>query len=183
MWSTGDRKKRRRFSLPTNQFSPTILSPGLQLLSSSFAVWPVWKDGPPTCSSHRQWNWIHKNGVLFSALFVRCLANMKEHRFAGNDAPSFVFPTAIASRQSPGTPSNRPSLPSKPSFLGSGGAGSSIASQLGQKRGTEDLDFFIGDEAIQANAGAGYGIDYPIKHGIISDWSLMERYHKLGITG
>ena len=45
-----------------------------------------------------------------------------------------------------------------------------------QKRGTEDLDFFIGDEAIQANAGAGYGIDYPIKHGVISDWSLMERY-------
>jgi len=43
------------------------------------------------------------------------------------------------------------------------------------------LDFFIGDEAIQANAGAGYGIDYPIKHGIISDWSLMERYTSLSV--
>jgi len=38
------------------------------------------------------------------------------------------------------------------------------------------LDFFIGDEAIQANAGAGYGLEYPIRHGIITDWSLMERY-------
>jgi len=95
--------------------------------------------------------------------------------FAGNDSPSFVFPTAIATRQSPGGASNRPAPPSKPSFLaaGSGGGG---GGHLAQKRGTEDLDFFIGDEAIQANAGAGYGIDYPIKHGIISDWSLMERY-------
>ena len=38
------------------------------------------------------------------------------------------------------------------------------------------MDFFIGDEAIQANAGAGYGLEYPIRHGIITDWSLMERY-------
>jgi actin-related protein 3 len=85
-----------------------------------------------------------------------------------------VFPTAIATRQSPGGTSNRPAPPSKPSFLASGGGSS--GAHLASKRGTEDLDFFIGDEAIQANAGAGYGIDYPIKHGIISDWSLMERY-------
>ena|SRR5437667_4534917 len=101
-------------------------------------------------------------------------------RFAGNDSPSFVFPTAIATRQSPGSSSNRPAPHTKPSFLVSGAGGSS--SGLAQKRGTEDLDFFIGDEAIQANAGAGYGIDYPIKHGIISDWSLMERYIEF-VTG
>ena len=104
----------------------------------------------------------------------RCTRADTENRFAGNDSPSFVFPTAIATRQSPGTSSNRPAPPSKPSFLASGAGGSS-GGHLSQKRGTEDLDFFIGDEAVQANAGAGYGIDYPIKHGIISDWSLMER--------
>ena len=104
----------------------------------------------------------------------RCTSADTENRFAGNDSPSFVFPTAIATRQSPGTSSNRPAPPSKPSFLASGAGGSS-GGHLSQKRGTEDLDFFIGDEAVQANAGAGYGIDYPIKHGIISDWSLMER--------
>jgi len=99
--------------------------------------------------------------------------------FAGNDSPSFVFPTAIATRQAPGGTSNRPAPPSKPSFLASGSGGS--GGNLAQKRGTEDLDFFIGDEAVQANAGAGYGLDYPIKHGIISDWSLMERYWEASI--
>jgi len=95
-------------------------------------------------------------------------------RFAGNDSPSFVFPTAIATRQAPGGTSNRPPPPAKPGFLSSSTAGPG-GGHLAQKRGTEDLDFFIGDEAIQANAGAGYGIDYPIKHGIISHWLLMER--------
>jgi actin-related protein 3 len=38
------------------------------------------------------------------------------------------------------------------------------------KRGTEDLDFFIGDEALSASAGPGYGIHYPIRHGQIDDW-------------
>jgi actin-related protein len=38
------------------------------------------------------------------------------------------------------------------------------------KRGTEDLDFFIGDEALAASAGPGYGIHYPIRHGQIDNW-------------
>jgi actin-related protein 3 len=38
------------------------------------------------------------------------------------------------------------------------------------KRGTEDLDFFIGDEALTASAGPGYGIHYPIRHGQIDNW-------------
>jgi actin-related protein 3 len=40
---------------------------------------------------------------------------------------------------------------------------------LSAKRGTEDLDFFIGDEA-------GYGINYPIRHGQIENWDAMERF-------
>lgn len=74
--------------------------------------------------------------------------------FAGNDSPSFVFPTAIASK-GPGAGggsagSGRPAVANKPSFL-TGGAGG----HLSAKRGTEDLDFFIGDEALAASAGPG----------------------------
>ncbi|EDU40016.1 actin [Pyrenophora tritici-repentis Pt-1C-BFP] len=47
---------------------------------------------------------------------------------------------------------------------------------LSGKRGTEDLDFFIGDEALAAAGGAGYGINYPIRHGQIDNWDLMERF-------
>jgi actin-related protein 3 len=40
-------------------------------------------------------------------------------------------------------------------------------------RGLDDLDFFIGDEAQNM---PGYSIKYPIRHGLISDWDLMEKY-------
>ena len=76
--------------------------------------------------------------------------------FAGNDSPSFVFPTAIATKGpaagSGGSGSGRPAVANKPSFL-TGGAGP--GSHLSAKRGTEDLDFFIGDEALAASAGPG----------------------------
>ncbi|KAI9667589.1 MAG: Arp2/3 complex subunit, actin nucleation center [Bathelium mastoideum] len=74
--------------------------------------------------------------------------------FAGNDFPSFVFPTAIATKGptggSGGSGSGRPAVANKPSFL-TGGAGP--GGHLSAKRGTEDLDFFIGDEAATATAG------------------------------
>jgi len=97
--------------------------------------------------------------------------------FAGNDSPSFVFPTAIATKGptggSGGSGSGRPAVANKPSFL-TGGAGP--GGHLSGKRGTEDLDFFIGDEALAAAGGAGYGINYPIRHGQIDNWDLMERF-------
>ncbi|KAF1931038.1 Arp2/3 complex subunit [Didymella exigua CBS 183.55] len=97
--------------------------------------------------------------------------------FAGNDSPSFVFPTAIATRgpTSGGgsSGSGRPAVANKPSFL-TGGAGPS--GHLSGKRGTEDLDFYIGDEALLAAGGSGYGINYPIRHGQIDNWDLMERF-------
>lgn len=95
--------------------------------------------------------------------------------FAGNDSPSFVFPTAIATRGGSGPGGAAPSRPSKPSFLsGSGGSGGNLA----QKRGTEDLDFYIGDEALAQTSGSSssYGINYPIKHGQIENWDHMERF-------
>jgi actin-related protein 3 len=76
--------------------------------------------------------------------------------FAGNDSPSFVFPTAIATKGpqggSGGSGSGRPAVANKPSFL-TGGAGPT--GHLSGKRGTEDLDFFIGDEALNATQGPG----------------------------
>jgi actin-related protein 3 len=95
--------------------------------------------------------------------------------FAGNDAPSFVFPTAIASKSGAGgasTGSGRPAAPNKPSFLTGGAQGSNVAA----KRGTEDLDFFIGDEALVAGNNPGYGIRYPVRHGQVENWDDMERF-------
>lgn len=116
--------------------------------------------------------------------------------FAGNDSPSFVFPTAIATKGpgggGGGTGSGRPGVANKPSFL-TGGAGPG-SQHLSSKRGTEDLDFMIGDEALAASAGpgrpticiegrggrkltfAGYGLHYPIRHGQIENWDHMERF-------
>lgn len=96
--------------------------------------------------------------------------------FAGNDAPSFVFPTAIATKAgagSAGSSGARPAVANKPAFLGGGGGASS---NLSAKRGTEDLDFFIGDEALAAGNGPGYGVNYPIRHGQIENWDHMERF-------
>ncbi|KAL2015694.1 hypothetical protein VTK56DRAFT_5012 [Thermocarpiscus australiensis] len=98
--------------------------------------------------------------------------------FAGNDSPSFVFPTAIATKGpaggTGGSGSGRPAVANKPSFL-TGGAGPT-SHHLSAKRGTEDLDFFIGDEAIAAASGPGYGLHYPIRHGQIENWDHMERF-------
>ncbi|KAH8926067.1 Actin/actin-like protein [Atractiella rhizophila] len=97
--------------------------------------------------------------------------------FAGNSDPSFVFPTAIAVRSGPGTSSLAstkgppPPPPSKPGGLSSNPTSSS---HLASKRGIEDLDFFIGWEALKKSKT--YSVQYPIKQGEIEDWDLMERY-------
>ncbi|TDL25654.1 actin actin-like protein [Rickenella mellea] len=84
--------------------------------------------------------------------------------FAGNSDPSFVFPTAIATRGPASQPSRSgPPVPSKPGNLAS-------------KRGVEDLDFFIGDEALANAKTPGYSVHYPIRHGMIDNWDHMERY-------
>lgn len=80
--------------------------------------------------------------------------------FAGNDAPSFVFPTVIAT---------------------SGKRGGGRSTNLTSKRGTEDLDFFIGDEALQRSNDPAYGLNYPIRHGQIDNWDHMERFWESSI--
>ena len=97
--------------------------------------------------------------------------------FAGNDSPSFVFPTAIATKTTAGgaagSGSGRPAVANKPSYL-TGGAGP--GSNLSGKRGTEDLDFFIGDEALAAGNSPGYSVNYPVRHGQVENWDQMERF-------
>ena len=75
-----------------------------------------------------------------------------------------MFPTAIATR-GPASQTTRggPPIPVKPGNLAS-------------KRGIEDLDFFIGDEALANAKTPGYGVHYPIRHGMIDNWDHMERY-------
>ena len=79
-----------------------------------------------------------------------------------------MFPTAIATPASGGSKggAGRPAVPSKPGGLSN--------SSLASKRGIEDLDFYIGDEAY-ANAKT-YQLDGPIRHGIVENWDHMERF-------
>jgi len=67
--------------------------------------------------------------------------------YAGNLEPSHIIPTAIAVKPTVGGVSN---------------------SQKG-----EDLDFFIGDDAF---LNKNYDVKYPLRHGIVEDWDLMERF-------
>lgn len=78
--------------------------------------------------------------------------------YAGNSTPSYIIPSAIAVKES-------------------ARVGDNAARRVG--KGVEDLDFFIGDEAL-ANSKS-YSVNYPIRHGIIEDWDLMERFWEQAI--
>lgn len=68
--------------------------------------------------------------------------------FAGNTEPQYIVPSAIAVQEK-----------------------KKIGSKAAQ--GVEDLDFHIGDEAMNAT---GYSVKYPVRHGIVEDWDLMEKF-------
>ncbi|KNC98593.1 uncharacterized protein SPPG_06277 [Spizellomyces punctatus DAOM BR117] len=74
--------------------------------------------------------------------------------YAGNNDPQFIIPTTIATRETP-------------------------SGNLAAKRGIEDLDYYIGDEAILNSKT--YGINYPIRHGQVENWDLMEKFHQASI--
>jgi actin-related protein 3 len=71
--------------------------------------------------------------------------------YSGNNDPQFIIPTAIGTRES-----------QKQGNL--------------SKKGIDDLDFFIGDEAM-ANSKT-YTVSYPIRHGQVENWDLMEKFHQ-----
>jgi len=71
--------------------------------------------------------------------------------FAGNCEPQYIIPTVIATQEGKGT-----------------------QKAATQKKGVEDLDFFIGDEAL-ANSKT-YDIFYPVRHGQVENWTHMELF-------
>eukprot|EP01147_Barroeca_monosierra_P007436 gene7436-9784_t len=68
--------------------------------------------------------------------------------FAGNSEPSFIFPSAIGVKET---------------------VNKSVA------QGVDDLDFYIGDDAMST---PGYATKYPVRHGIVDDWDLMEKFYE-----
>jgi len=76
--------------------------------------------------------------------------------FAGNCEPQYIVPTVIATQE---------------------GKGAQKAAT--QKKGVEDLDFYIGDEAL-ANSKT-YDIFYPVRHGQIDNWTHMEYFWEQAI--
>ena len=67
--------------------------------------------------------------------------------YAGNNEPSFIIPSMIATNK--------------------------VAQGMAQK-GVEDLDFYIGKEAV--TAAKSYEVSYPERHGQIDNWTHMEQY-------
>jgi len=72
--------------------------------------------------------------------------------FAGNVEPQYIIPTAIATQEGKG----------------------STQKAASQKKGVEDLDFYIGDEALANNKT--YDLFYPVRHGQIENWTHMEYF-------
>lgn len=77
--------------------------------------------------------------------------------YAGNTEPQFIIPSAIAVKET-------------------ATVGNKHVSRMG--KGVEDLDFYIGDEALNATS---YAVKWPIRHGIVDDWDLMERFWEQAI--
>ena len=73
--------------------------------------------------------------------------------YAGNEGPQFIIPTAMATGR---------------------GGGRSVTINVANKASSSSFDFYIGDEAL--GAAKSYQLQFPIRHGQIEDWSLMEAY-------
>jgi actin-related protein 3 len=78
--------------------------------------------------------------------------------YAGNSQPSFVIPSVIATNETSGKASST----------------TATSKTTTQKKGIDDLDFYIGDEALSYSKT--YQITNPIRHGQVDNWTNMERY-------
>ncbi|KAK2153633.1 hypothetical protein LSH36_291g08063 [Paralvinella palmiformis] len=75
--------------------------------------------------------------------------------YAGNTEPQFIMPSAIAVKEM-----------------------AKVGGKRRAAKGLDDLDFYIGDEALEAS---NYAVKWPIRHGIVDDWDLMERFWEQAI--
>ncbi|THD28881.1 Actin protein 3B [Fasciola hepatica] len=75
--------------------------------------------------------------------------------YAGNSEPQSIFPSCIAVKEycKVGTREVR---------------------RLGT--GLDDLNFYIGDDALALDGKNDFSVKWPIRHGIIEDWDLMQRF-------
>ena len=76
--------------------------------------------------------------------------------FAGNVEPQYIMPSVIAANDLKA-------------------AGTGVGKAASEKTGVEDLDFFIGDAALEEKIRTTYQVYYPVKHGQVENWTLMER--------
>ncbi|KAK7893390.1 hypothetical protein WMY93_022542 [Mugilogobius chulae] len=86
------------------------------------------------------------------ACVVDCGTGYTKLGYAGNTEPQFIIPSCIAIKES---------------------AKVGDQAQRRMMKGVDDLDFYIGDEAIDKPS---YATKWPIRHGIVEDWDLMERF-------
>ncbi|XP_036176752.1 actin-related protein 3 isoform X2 [Myotis myotis] len=86
------------------------------------------------------------------ACVVDCGTGYTKIGYAGNTEPQFIIPSCIAIKES-----------------------AKVGDQAQRRvlKGVDDLDFFIGDEAIEKPT---YATKWPIRHGIVEDWDLMEKF-------
>eukprot|EP00744_Colponema_vietnamica_P001215 GILI01002037.1.p1 GENE.GILI01002037.1~~GILI01002037.1.p1 ORF type:complete len:428 (+),score=126.24 GILI01002037.1:47-1330(+) len=82
---------------------------------------------------------------------IDCGTGYTKLGYAGNCEPSFIVPTAIATHVDK--------------------KGTSFAAA---KSGVDDLDFYIGQEAIKNSKT--HSLSYPIREGVIQNWDDMEKY-------
>jgi len=71
--------------------------------------------------------------------------------YAGNTEPQYIVPTVISTQD-----------------------GKGYQKAATQKKGIEDLDFFIGDEALAMSKT--YDTFYPVRHGQVENWTHMEYF-------
>uniref|UniRef100_A0A669D9L0 Actin related protein 3B n=1 Tax=Oreochromis niloticus TaxID=8128 RepID=A0A669D9L0_ORENI len=83
---------------------------------------------------------------------IDCGTGYTKIGYAGNTEPQFIMPSCIAIKES-----------------------ASVGEQAQRRlvRGVDDLDFYIGDEAVEK---PNYATKWPIRHGMVEDWDLMEKF-------
>uniref|UniRef100_A0A673BLE0 Actin related protein 3B n=1 Tax=Sphaeramia orbicularis TaxID=375764 RepID=A0A673BLE0_9TELE len=83
---------------------------------------------------------------------IDCGTGYTKVGYAGNTEPQFIMPSCVSIRES---------------------ASVGDQSQRRVVKGVDDLDFFIGDEAVDK---PNYATKWPIRHGMVEDWDLMEKF-------
>ncbi|KAJ8898090.1 hypothetical protein PR048_003450 [Dryococelus australis] len=115
----------------------------------------IMQDNPPTAAFQTMPSLLMSFvdfGNVFSFATLLTPVPYTKLGFAANKEPQFIIPSAIAIKES-----------------------AKVGDQSTRRltKGVEDLDFFIGDEAFDAT---GYAVKYPVRHGLVEDWDLMERF-------